>query len=101
MSEEHHNREKPYNPETSVFIGKLPKSMSEDAIRESFSACGTISRMMMQYYPNGQSKGCCFIEYEDGRSAQKACTRDGMVIGKQYIRVNMAEKKPQKCVFDL
>ncbi|GAB1220096.1 hypothetical protein ENUP19_0047G0155 [Entamoeba nuttalli] len=89
-------RQKPYNPETSVFIGKLPKSMKENEIREKFITCGRISRMMMQYYPNGQSKGCCFIEFEDKKGAERACSRDGSIIDKQYIRVNMAEKKPMK-----
>ncbi|EDR26160.1 29 kDa ribonucleoprotein A, chloroplast precursor, putative [Entamoeba dispar SAW760] len=89
-------RQKPYNPETSVFIGKLPKSMKENEIREKFITCGRISRMMMQYYPNGQSKGCCFIEFEDKKGAERACSRDGSIIDKQYIRVNMAEKKPKK-----
>ena len=89
-------KEQAYNNQTTVFVGHLPKSMTENEIREKFVTCGKISRLMMQYYEDKKSKGSCFIEFEDEKGAERACQRDGSLLNKQYIRVNMAERKPKK-----
>ena len=36
------------------------------------------------------------IAFEDEKGAERACQRDGSLLNKQYIRVNMAERKPKK-----
>ncbi|KAL7719766.1 RNA recognition motif domain containing protein [Entamoeba marina] len=89
-------KEKPFDSNTSVFVGRLPKVMDEQQVKDSFVSCGPIQRILMQKYPDGKSKGSCFIEFESNAAATKACARDGSVIHSQHIHVNMAEKKPKK-----
>ena len=88
-----------FDENTSVFVGRLPKRMTEEQIKDTFLSCGPISRIIVQYYDNGQSKGSCFIEFEDENGAKRACTRDGSMIQSNYIRVNMAASKPQKGLY--
>ena len=89
-------KEKAYNNQTTVFVGHLPKTMTEQEVKEKFVTCGKISRLMMQYYEDKKSKGSCFIEFEDEKGAERACARDGSLLNQQYIRVNMAERKPKR-----
>ncbi|TDH73696.1 hypothetical protein CCR75_002611 [Bremia lactucae] len=59
--------------EHKLFIGMIPKTADENAIREVFELFGTIDEVYILRHPaTGQSKGCAFLKFKDRTSALAA-----------------------------
>lgn len=58
-------------PTQKVFVGGLPKVVSEDTIRDYFSQFGNILEVKMMYGDAGESKGYCFVTFETLEEAKK------------------------------
>ncbi|TYZ61776.1 hypothetical protein PybrP1_010004 [[Pythium] brassicae (nom. inval.)] len=59
--------------EHKLFIGMIPKSADEAAIREVFELFGAIEEVYILRHPaTGQSKGCAFLKFKDRNSALAA-----------------------------
>ncbi|KAG7387232.1 CUGBP Elav-like member 1 [Phytophthora boehmeriae] len=59
--------------EHKLFIGMIPKTADEAAIREVFELFGTIEEVYILRHPaTGQSKGCAFLKFKERSSALAA-----------------------------
>jgi RNA recognition motif-containing protein len=59
--------------EHKLFIGMIPKTADENAIRTVFEVYGTIEEVYILRHPtNGQSKGCAFLKFKERESALNA-----------------------------
>ena len=78
-----------------LYVGNLPYSVTEDALRETFSQCGTVdSANMITDRDTGQSKGFGFVEMSSDSEAQKAIQElNGTTIENRQIKVNEAKPK--------
>ncbi|PIN06624.1 Splicing factor 3b, subunit 4 [Handroanthus impetiginosus] len=57
---------------TEVFVGGLPRSISEEKVKELFSACGEIVEIRMIKDPKGNLKGFCFVRFATKEAASRA-----------------------------
>jgi cold-inducible RNA-binding protein len=58
---------------TKLYVGGLPYSTQEDALREYFSQAGSVvSAVIIMDKMSGRSKGFGFVEMESAEDAQKA-----------------------------
>ncbi|CAH0521699.1 unnamed protein product [Peronospora belbahrii] len=59
--------------EHKMFIGMIPKTADEAAIREVFEVFGSIEEVYILRHPaTGQSKGCAFLKFKERSSALAA-----------------------------
>ena len=79
-----------------LYVGNLPYSVTEENLRETFSACGTVdSANMITDRDTGQSKGFGFVEMSSDSEAQKAIQElNGTTMDNRQIKVN--EAKPRQ-----
>ncbi|XP_073159090.1 uncharacterized protein [Henckelia pumila] len=72
---------------TEVFVGGLPRTISEDKIRQEFSLCGEILEIRLIKDQNGNLKGFCFVRFSTKEAAGRAVREksgsllDGKTIG--------------------
>ncbi|XP_073286430.1 heterogeneous nuclear ribonucleoprotein Q-like [Primulina huaijiensis] len=57
---------------TEVFVGGLPRTISEDKIRQEFSVCGEIVEIRLIKDQNGNLKGFCFVRFSTKEAAGRA-----------------------------
>ena len=78
-----------------LYVGNLPYSVTEDSLRETFSACGTVdSANMITDRDTGQSKGFGFVEMSSDSEAQKEIQElNGTTMDNRQIKVNEAKPK--------
>ncbi|KZV42767.1 hypothetical protein F511_07464 [Dorcoceras hygrometricum] len=72
---------------TEVFVGGLPRTISEDKIRQEFSVCGEIVEIRLIKDQKGNLKGFCFVRFSTKEAASRAVREksgtslDGKTIG--------------------
>ncbi|KAI3452229.1 hypothetical protein Pfo_008894 [Paulownia fortunei] len=73
---------------TEVFIGGLPRSISEEKIHEVFSVCGEIVEIRLIKDQKGNLKGFCFVRFATKESATRAVReKSGTVLDGKKIGV--------------
>lgn len=55
--------------ENKLFIGMLPKSLDENDLEAMFCSYGDIREIHIIRNPEGISKGCAFVKFQDRESA--------------------------------
>ena len=83
---------------TKLYVGSLPYSLSEEELKETFSAYGTVvSARIITDKMTGRSKGFGFVEFESAESAQKAieATHGSQLRGRTLI-VNLAHPEQKR-----
>jgi len=81
-----------------LYVGSLPYSITEDELRELFSAFGAIEsvRIISDKF-TGQSKGFGFVEMVSSEDAQKAIEgMNGKVVGGRTLIVNDARPEQKR-----
>lgn len=79
---------------TSIYVGNLPWSATEDAVRDLFSAHGDpISVKLISDRETGRARGFGFVEMEDGEADSAIEALDNFSFGGRTLRVN--EAKPR------
>jgi len=80
---------------SKVYVGNLSFQMSEDDLKETFGAYGSITECVIVTDRNtGYSRGFGFVTFERSSDAQKAIEAlDGTELGGRNIKVNIA--RPQ------
>lgn len=79
-----------------LLIRDLPRSVTEDEIREMFEAYGRVQSCTLVMDPKtGTSKGFGFVEMPKPGEAKAAIKNiNGIILGEQKIRVKKAEPAP-------
>jgi len=83
---------------SKIYVGNLPFSATEDAVRTLFSQHGTVDSVaMIMDRDTGRSKGFGFVEMADSGEAQKAiqALNDSMVDGRP-LKVNEAKPREER-----
>jgi cold-inducible RNA-binding protein len=82
----------------NLFVGNLPFSATEDALRELFSAHGEVQQVkIMTDRDTGRSRGFGFVEMTQDEEAQKAVAAlNGKEFGGRPLTVNEARPKPER-----
>ncbi|MDH4329947.1 MAG: RNA-binding protein [Candidatus Moranbacteria bacterium] len=84
-----------------LYVGGLPYATTEDALKEAFSAAGTVeSAIVIMDRATGRSKGFGFVEMSTDEEAQAAIEMfDGKDFDGRNITVNEArpmEERPKR-----
>lgn len=79
---------------TSIYVGNLPFSASEEEVRSKFEPFGTVhSVKLISDRDTGRPRGFGFVEMDQG-SAQKAIQElNGKDMGGRPLRVNEAQER--------
>lgn len=69
--------------ENKLFIGMLPKTVDEEGLEVIFSSYGDLREVHIIRGPDGSSKGCAFVKFEDRNAALVAIVdlHDSMPMG--------------------
>ena len=81
---------------TTIYVGNLPFSATEDAVRQLFAQHGTVDSVaLITDRDTGQSKGFAFVEMATDQEAQAATqAMNGQMLDGRQIKVN--EAKPRE-----
>lgn len=79
-----------------LYVGGLDKNITEDDLRDIFSAHGAVESVKVLFDKNKQNLNYAFVEFEDEKAAQVAFdSLNGQVIGTSEIRINWAYQSQQ------
>ena len=83
---------------TKLYVGNLPYSVNDDALKEMFSSYGNVlSASIIMDRMSGRSKGFGFVELEDDAEAQKAISEmHEKDVGGRNIVVSVARPKEER-----
>ncbi|MBW6441593.1 RNA-binding protein [Patescibacteria group bacterium] len=83
---------------TKLYVGNLPYSVNDDALKDMFSAYGNVlSASIIFDRMSGRSKGFGFVELEDDGEAEKAISEmNGKEIDGRGIVVSIARPKEDR-----
>ncbi len=82
----------------NIYVGNLTYSTTEDDLRTSFSAFGTVNSVkIITDRETGRSKGFGFIEMSDDAAGSAAIKElDGQEMGERAIKVNEARPREDR-----
>ncbi|MDL2272228.1 RNA-binding protein [Desulfovibrio sp. OttesenSCG-928-I05] len=81
----------------SMYVGNLPFSTDQYALQALFEPYGeVISARVMSDRETGRSRGFGFVEMEAEPAKAAMAALDGSDMGGRKLRVNEAEKRPQR-----
>ncbi len=84
------------NKQSTIFIGNLPFSTTEDELKGTFESFGTIVKVHIPTNrETGQPRGFAFLEFETEESAQNALTIDGQDLNGRNMKVSIALGKKE------
>lgn len=80
---------------TKIYVGNLPYSVDDAALRQNFSEYGNVSSAkVMMDRDSGRSKGFGFVEMSSTEEVQAAISGlNGMSVGGRSIVVNVSRPK--------
>ena len=83
--------------QNKLYVGNLPFDLSEDDIKSTFEAHGTVSSVnLITDRDTGLPRGFGFVEMGSAEEAQAAIAAlDQTQVGGRTIRVNVAKGRPQ------
>lgn len=79
----------------NIYVGNLSYGMSEDELREAFSAYGDVSSVkILSDRETGRSRGFGFVEMPNQSEGEAAITQlNGKELGGRTLRVNEARPR--------
>jgi RNA recognition motif-containing protein len=82
----------------NIFVGNLPFSATEDALRDLFSPLGELQQVrIMTDRDTGKSRGFAFVEMvQDEEAAKAIATLNGKDFGGRALTINEARPKPAR-----
>lgn len=81
-----------------LYVGNLPYSANDDAMREHFSQAGTVaSATVVTDRETGRSRGFGFVEFEDDAEGKAAIeSLDGKEMDGRELKVNEARPREER-----
>lgn len=81
----------------SMYVGNLPFSADQSSLQTLFAPFGeVISARVMMDRETGRSRGFGFVEMEAADARNALSSLDGTELGGRKLRINEAEKRPQR-----
>ncbi|MFL6551072.1 MAG: RNA recognition motif domain-containing protein [Povalibacter sp.] len=81
---------------SKLYVGNLPFSATEDAVRTLFSQHGTVDSVaMIMDRDTGQPRGFAFVEMPNSDAARAMQNLNGQDMGGRALKVNEAQDKPR------
>jgi cold-inducible RNA-binding protein len=83
---------------TSIYVGNLSYTVTEDELREAFSQHGTVTAVnVVKDRETGRGRGFAFVDMADGKEAATAIKELNLrEIGGRSMTVNEARPKPAR-----
>ena len=82
--------------QSTIFIGNLPFSTTEDELKNMFEKFGTIVKVHIPTNrETGQPRGFAFLEFSTEESAQAALANDSAEVNGRNIKVSIALGKKE------
>jgi len=78
---------------TSVFVGNLSYTTTEDTLRQVFSGCGAIKEVRVATDQSGGSRGFAHVDFEEPEAVEQAVQRSGEEVDGRNIRVDFSNKR--------
>jgi RNA recognition motif-containing protein len=81
---------------SKLYVGNLPFSATEDAVRTLFSSHGTVDSVaLIMDRDTGQPRGFGFVEMPSSDAARAIQNLNGHDMGGRPLKVNEAQDKPR------
>jgi RNA recognition motif-containing protein len=81
---------------SKIYVGNLPFSATEDAVREMFAQHGTVESVaLIMDRETGRPRGFGFVEMARQDAARAIQSLNGQDMGGRPLRVNEAQDKPR------
>jgi len=82
----------------NIYVGNLSYGMSEDELREAFSAFGEVSSVkILMDRETGRSRGFGFVEMPNSGEANSAIAQlNGKDVGGRPLRINEARPRERR-----
>ena len=79
---------------TSIYVGNLPFSASEDEIRDMFAAFGAVQSVkLINDRETGRPRGFGFVEMDPSAAAAAIQALNGADMGGRVLRINEAQER--------
>ena len=81
---------------SKIYVGNLPFSADEDAVRALFAQHGTVNSVaLIKDRDTGQPRGFGFVEMPNADAARAIQSLNGQDMGGRPLKVNEAQDKPR------
>lgn len=82
---------------TTIYVGNLPFSSSEEDIRELFAPYGTVQSVkLITDRDTGRPRGFGFVEMDGGDAASAIAALNGQEFGGRSLRINEARERTER-----
>ena len=82
---------------TTIYVGNLPFSATEDEVRALFEAHGKVESVkLINDRETGRPRGFCFVEMSSSDSQTAISQMNGFNMGGRPLRVNEAQERPAR-----
>ena len=82
---------------TTIYVGNLPFSATEDEVRALFEAHGKVESVkLINDRETGRPRGFCFVEMSSSDSQTAISQMNGFNMGGRPLRVNEAQERPTR-----
>ena len=81
---------------TKLYVGNLPFSATEDAVRTLFSAHGTVEKIsLISDRDTGRPRGFGFVEMSNADASKAMQALNGKDMDGRALKINEAQDKPR------
>jgi RNA recognition motif-containing protein len=85
---------------TSIYVGNLPFSATEEELQGLFSDFGNVrSVKLINDRETGRPRGFAFVEMDTGDAAKAINQLNGKDFGGRTLRINEAQPRPERPAF--
>lgn len=82
---------------TSVYVGNLPFSATEEEVESLFSQHGSVDNVkLISDRDTGRPRGFGFVEMDEAGASAAIEALNGADMGGRPLRVNQAKERPQR-----
>ena len=82
------------SPETTIFVGNLSYSSTEQEVKDFFSVCGEVTNVKIpRDRESGETRGIAFVTFDKIGGLYQALTRDGDELGDRELKIRRSEAK--------
>jgi RNA recognition motif-containing protein len=81
---------------TKLYVGNLPFTATEDAVRTLFAAHGTVEKVsLINDRDSGRPRGFGFVEMSNSDASRAMQALNGQDMGGRALKINEAQDKPR------